>query len=138
MKKREDLIREIKEAANSGSLLIPKHDINSKTSYASFRTVLTQSASSSLQELINSEEYDLEAYYNNFHKKYAYKLTPYDTSSYNTVGLGIPSGSLTTIGSFDTFLLVSGSANGWHIYAEDSLKIKEQISSSLIEFKGKL
>ena|ERR1017187_3015123 len=78
---RQDLISNLKNAANSGTLLIPKHDPNSGISYAGFRTVLTQDASGSLQELINSEKYNLEAYLNKQHNKYSYTLFPYDSSS---------------------------------------------------------
>ncbi len=135
---RQSLITELKNASKSGSLLTPKHDPNSGMTYAKFRTVLTQQASGSLQQLIESEQYDLEAYYNNQHQKYSYKLIPNDSGSYTTVGLGIPSGSLETIGLFDTFLIAPSNSNGWHIYSEDSAKMQSQLSGNVIEFKGTL
>jgi hypothetical protein len=135
---RQSLITELKNASNSGSLLTLKHDPNSGVTWKRFRTVLTQQASGSLQNLIESEQYDFEAYYNNQHQKYSYKLIPYESSSFTTVGLGIPSGSLETTGSFDTFLIASGSTDGWHIYSEDSAKMQSQLSGNTIEFKGKL
>lgn len=65
-------------------------------------------------------------------------LTPHDTGSYTTVGLGIPSGSLATSRSYDKFYLVSGGNEGWHIYAEDSERIRNLTTSGEIEYKGKL
>ncbi|MBZ5859434.1 hypothetical protein [Flavihumibacter profundi] len=135
---KEELIKELKAGAKSGSLLTPKHDPNSGLTYASFRTVLTQDASSSLQELINSEEYELYGYYSIKHRKYSYALIPNDSGSYTTVGLGILSGSLDTTGSFDTFIFASGSQNGWHVYSEDSQKMASDIQSGSILEKGKL
>lgn len=134
---RQSLISELKSASNSGSLLTPKHDPNLSLTYASFRTVLTQEASSSLKALIDSEKYGIEVYYNKQHKKYSYKLIPFDSSSYTTIGLGIQSGSLEQSGSFDTYLVVSSSLDGWHIYSEDSLKMQLQLASNEIEFKVK-
>jgi hypothetical protein len=135
---RQSLIGQLKIASDLGSLLTPKHDPNSGLTYGNFRTVLTQQASGSLQQLIDSEQYDFEAYYNNQHRKYSYKLIPHDSGSYTTVGLGIQSGSLETRGSFDTFLIASGSSDGWHIYSEDSIKMQSQLADNKIEFKAKL
>ena len=64
---KQKIIKQLKNASNSGSLLTPKHDPNSGQIFKKFRTVLTQEASGSLQALINSEEYELEAYYNKKH-----------------------------------------------------------------------
>lgn len=133
---RQSLVNELKNASNSGSLLTPKHDPNSHLTYDRFRTVLTTQASGSLQQLINSEQYDFEAYYNSQHQKYCYRLMPYDSGSYTTVGLGIPSGSSETSGSFDTFLIASGSS-GWHIYSEDFAKMQSQLANNIIEFKAR-
>ncbi len=126
---RKTLITELKSACNNDTLLTPKHDINGFLVLEKYRSVLTHEASSSLKELINSEQYELEAYYNKTHKKYSYHLIPYDTGSYSVLGLGILSGSLETSGSFDSYLVVSGSSKGsegWHIYSENLIKIQEQ------------
>lgn len=135
---RRKLIDLLKSAVNSDTLLTYKHDPNSGLVYAKFRSVLTQQASGSLKRLINSEEYDLKAYYDNQHKKHFYTLLPHDSGSYTTIGLGIPSGSLIPTGSLDTFMVVSGSSDGWHIYSEDSAKIQSDAMSNKIKFTGGL
>lgn len=136
MLSRNDLIDHLKNAAASGSLLTPKHDPNSGITWASFRTVLTIPASASLQNLIESEKYDLRGYFSHMHGKHSYVLTPHDSASYTPVGLGIPSGSNATTGSYDTFLIVSGSADGWHLYSEDSDRMNTQVMSGSLRDDG--
>jgi len=138
MLSREELINVLKVAANSGSLLTPKHDPNSGIKLDKFRTVLTQEASASLQSLINSEKYGFDVYFNNRHLKYSYKLLPLDSGSYSTVGFGIQPNSAEQSGSFDAFLVVSGSVDGWHIYSESSDSLKNQIENRQIEFITKI
>ena len=137
MLSRPNLIKKLKEAKDSNTLLTPKHDPNGGLTLDRFRSVLTQQSSASLADLIESEAYDLHAYYNKNHRKHFYTLQPHDTSSYSTVGLGIPSGSLTPSGSFDTFLIASGS-EGFHIFSENSSSIAYKISSGETEDKGLL
>lgn len=124
---RATLISQLKFACNNNTLLTYKHDPNNTFISEEFRSVLTQQASASLEELINSEKYHLDAYYNTKHQKYSYMLTPFDSGSYSIVGLGIPSGSSRYSGSFDSYLVVSGSSDGWHIYSQNLDVIKAQI-----------
>jgi hypothetical protein len=138
METRVSLIKELKNALADDTLLSAKHDPNATIMWAKFRTVLSPQASASLAEMINSENYELHAYFNGKHNKYCYTVLPRDSSSYTPVGLGVPSGSLTPSGSHDTFLVCSGSKDGWHIYGERSQDIETWVFSSLWNDHGTL
>jgi hypothetical protein len=138
METRVSLIQELKNAVPNDTLLNAKHDPNGTIMWAKFRTVLSSQASASLAEMINSENYELHAYFNSKHNKYCYAVLPNDSSSYTPAGLDVPYGSLIPSGSYDTFLVSSGSKDGWHVYGERSQDIETWVSSSLWNDHGTL
>ena len=127
---RTALILQWKKDAESGSLLTPKHDPNSHTfDWVPYRSVLTQHMSGSLKEFIYSGDYSIKLYSDSLYPNGAgyFEVIPNPSSGSSLVGFQLPSGSITPTANYDRLIFVSGSLQGWHVYAESS----QQISSSL-------
>ena len=123
---KEEIVSEWGAALDSGSFLAPKHDAASLSiTFAKFRTVLTPEASSSLVSFIKSGSYSIRQYMDNNYKSGAgiFEIIPSGASPFKVAGSGVQSGSLTPSGSYDRLVVVSGSQQGWHVYAEDSSRI---------------
>jgi len=128
----EELIEHWKNAASSGSLLSPKHDPNNLAiTWSSYRSILTQQMSGSLQTFIHSGNYTINQYSDVNYPTAAglFELIPEPSSGFSVVGSGIASGSMTPSDSLDILILVSGNIQGWHIYAESSSVLSGSVSS---------
>ena len=136
-----NLINEWSNAIQSGSFLTAKHDpTNLSISWASFRTVLTAEASSSLETFIGSGNYAVRVYDD---KKYPsgsgyYEIIPSGSSAFSIAGSGVASGSVTPSGSYDRLVVVYGRKDGWHVYAENSAIISGSVSSGRFNLKDEL
>lgn len=122
----ELLIRGWSDAATSGSLLTAKHDPNGVVAPAtSYRSVLTCPMSASLETFVQSGQYTIKQYDDQQYPKGAgyFEVVPDPPSGFNVVGSGVPSGSMAPSGSLDRLVFVSGSNQGWHVYAESASDI---------------
>lgn len=138
---RQELMSRWGEAAQSGSLLTPKHDpANVGVQMATYRSVLTPQMSASLEQFISSGDYTIRHYEDRLYPNGAgyYEVVPSAQSGFSVVGSGIPSGSITPSGSLDSLIFVSGSAQGWHVYAESQTNISGSVGSGRLTLKADL
>ncbi|WP_166822559.1 hypothetical protein [Thalassoroseus pseudoceratinae] len=125
-------------AIENETFLTQKHDPKSVgTSYAGFRTVAVKSQSG-IKGFIESREYTVRKYKNNNpnHPPDYLQLIPNDQSM--VTGSGIKPHSTTPTSSCDSFIIVSGVKQGWHIFAEHSKKIEEKESKGYITLQVEL
>jgi hypothetical protein len=137
---RNELITQWYNAAKSGTLLTPKHDPNNlSTIYASSRTVLTPELSASLETFISGGNFNITEYHNARFPRtpYYFELEPRDPV-FSVAGSGVPAHSPFASGSCDRLVVVSGSNQGWHSFAENSYNISGSVASGVLHFKGKL
>lgn len=138
---RDDFIEGCLDAADSGSLLTAKHDPNKlHITWDKTRSVLTPHVSASLEAFISSGDYELKLYDDASHPKGAgyFEITPGANSVFADVGAMVPSGSVNPTGSLDRLVVVSGSYQGWHIFAESSQEVSGSIASGRLTLKGTL
>jgi len=129
------LVKAFTGALDAGTFLTPKHDPNGGVVYARFRTVLSQEVSGSLDTMIRNGEFEADEYEDSNKRPY-YTVTPYQ--AYSSLGSHIPSGSLAVTGSYDTLVVVSGSMQGWHVFAEDARTISTRRTSGDLRYIGKV
>jgi hypothetical protein len=128
---RNQLTQQWGAAIDSGSFLTPKHDPNQLTfAWKSYRTVLSNEASASLDGFIKSGSYDVDQYSDKNYPKGSgiYVVTPGSGSPFTVAGSGVPSGSITPSGSMDRLVVVYDPNTGWHVYAEDSNRIQSGVA----------
>ena len=134
-----NLITEWKKEADADRLLTWKHDPNNMTySPDKTRTVVSYQVSSSLKDLIHSEDYEIEKYYDVNHPDEGgfYILKPSPSVGFKYLGHVIEAGSFDLKGSLDRLLIVSGSSQGWHIAAEDSENIDRRVNEGTLFLVG--
>jgi hypothetical protein len=125
-------------AAKGGSLVTGKHDPSrASVPEPTFRTVLTPAASSSLMSELSAgnvvvTEYQSAKYPN---PQYVVELT---SAGVSPVGLGIPSGSAIPTSQCDRLVFVSGSQQGWHVYADDQARLNNQVASGSLSVRSLL
>ena len=125
-----DLRNQWKEAAESGSLLTPKHDPNNRT-FTEIRSVLTQEMSGSLKEFIGSPDYSVKHYKDNNHLSGPgyFEVIPNPNSEFDVLGSGIYPMSPQLNTPQDRLIVVSGSNQGWHVFTEQSTEIEKKVNS---------
>ncbi|MBN8616506.1 MAG: hypothetical protein J0L92_38330 [Deltaproteobacteria bacterium] len=141
MPDREELIRSWSDAATSGSLLTAKHDPNGVVApAASYRSVLTHQMSASLESFVQSGRYVIRQYHDSQYPKGAgyFEVAPDPASGFSVVGSGVPSGSMAPTGSLDRLVFVSGSNQGWHVYAESTSDIAAMVAAGRLRLSGSL
>ncbi|MBY0481403.1 MAG: hypothetical protein K2Q21_08615 [Chitinophagaceae bacterium] len=109
-----------KDAAISGSLLTDKHDPNSaSTQSCSYKTVLSNQISGSLEQLIVNKEFEKVEHfrYSQQPNKEFYLVQP---KNFDVTGFARHTGSLIDAESCDRLRIYSGSVQGWHTCAETS------------------
>ena len=96
--------------------------------------------SASLESFISSGDYDIKRYDDARYPNGAgfFEVTPRQTSGVNVVGSGLPSGSMQPTGSLDRLVVVSGSNQGWHVYAESAADVSGMVSSGRLTLSGSL
>lgn len=137
----KQLKKDLKDAVKNKTLLTAKHDpINLGTTYPFYRTVLSHEASSSLETLINSEDYIVHEYENtkSNHNPYYMKIIPNSSSSFSIPASGITAHSVFASSILDSLIVVSGSSQGWHIFGENNSEIANKIKQNILIDKGKL
>jgi hypothetical protein len=138
---RRSIVSKWKEAAESGSLLTPRHDPNNLTFvWSSYRSILTQQMSGSLKQFIDSGNYTIKVYSDANYPGGAglFEVIPDPASGFSVVGSGVPSGSITPSGSLDRLIFVSGIVQGWHVYAESSQQIYSSIAAGRLSLQETL
>ncbi|MBK7537567.1 MAG: hypothetical protein IPI49_19785 [Myxococcales bacterium] len=132
---RAELTKEWSKAAQSGSLLTNKHDPNGYVTRCAYRTVLTQEMSSSLERFVKSGAYSINYYRD---KDYPngpgyFEVVPASGSGFSVVGSGILSGSLEPSAMLDRLIFVSGSQQGWHVYAESANQVAAMVQRGRLD-----
>jgi hypothetical protein len=138
---RHELVKSWLEAAASGTLLTRKHDPNGLAGpVGSYRTVLTPQMSASLDAFIKAGEYDIQQYSDAKYPSGAgfFEVVPRLASGFSVVGSGIASGSAQPSGSLDRLVFVSGSHQGWHVYAESAPDVAAKVTSGRLHLSGSL
>ncbi len=128
-------------AAQSGSLLTAKHDPNNLSiTFDSYRTVLDHAVSASLESFIVSGAYNITKYEDARHPNGAgyFEVTPKPGSGFTVFGSAVLSGTITPTGSLDRLVFVSGSNQGWHVYAESSTQISSSVASGRLTLSGSI
>lgn len=138
---RVDVIGFWSEAAVSGTLQTAKHDPNGNwNGSASYRTVLTQEVSASLEGLVTSGQYSITRYTDRNHAGGAgyFEVVLDPSCGFDVVGSGIPSDSSARSGELDRLVFVSGSKQGWHVFAESEAGVKQLITNGRLQLSGSL
>jgi hypothetical protein len=136
---RNDFISEWAQAADSGTLLTPKHDpANLNITWSKYRSVLSSELSGNLSNFIKSGEYSIQRYHDaNYSNGSGYfALTPNSGSPFSVPGSGVPSGSITPTAALDRLILVYGPVQHWHVYAESSSFISGAKASGRLTESG--
>jgi len=129
---RKELIASWGQAAESGSLLIRKHDPNHLAiTYSTYRSVISHDLSSSLESFIKSGEYTINQYSDT---KYAggsgyFEIIPNAASTFSVPGSGVPAFSTTPNAPLDRLIMVHGYKLGWHVNAQTSSVIRNDIAT---------
>ncbi len=124
-------------AAASGSLLTPKHDpASGSTTWPSFRTVLTPQSSSSLCDLLVSGSFSAVEYKDQSSRSMF--VIEANDPSLSPTAIGLPSGSVIPTKQCDRFVAVSGSVQGWHIFADVQADLDDQCNSGSLVRIGQL
>jgi hypothetical protein len=138
---RAQLESEWSNAATSGTLLTTKHDPNGiDTPLASYRTVLTPQLSASLEAFVKSGQYSINHYKDQRYPSGPglFEVIPNSSAGFSVVGSGVPSGSLHPSGSLDRLVFVSGSNQGWHVYADSTQEIATKVASGRLQMSRSL
>jgi len=136
---RISLIAQWDQAAATGSLLTAKHDPNNLSiTWDSYRSVISNDLSSSLQIFIKSGDYKINQFHDSRYPKNSgyYELIPNSNSTFSIPGSGVPSGSVTPTEALDRLVLVCGPKQGWHAYAETSSFISGSVASGRLSPSG--
>lgn len=130
----KQLKQEILNAESLGNLLTAKHDptqiisLNSNKS----RSVVSHEVAGDLRAFIESEQYSVVEYYNREkpNSPMYWTLNPYPGTLQTVAGSGVTGTAIVRV--LDTCILVSGTTQGLHMFAEDSAIIKNRESSGTL------
>lgn len=129
------LSRDLVAAAKSGTLVTQKHDPQSvSVACAAGRSIIDPVVSSSMCEMFESGSFDAVEYRDGRFKSPTFVINPHQ--AYASLGTHIPSGSTGTTGSYDRIVAVSGSKQGWHVFAENQSYFDDKLKSGSIELVG--
>lgn len=118
-----------KQSIEDGTFLTSKHAPDSTgVPHNKYRSITTTDASG-LYDFFSGGDYSITRYKNNHYPKTPeyFVIKPNDPSF--IPGSGVPSGSMNPSQSLDCFVVVSGTKQGWHIHAEDSVAISTSINT---------
>ncbi len=136
--KRTELKTSWMSAIEENSFLTEKHDPASVgTPYPDYRTVSVRDEDG-LKEFIKGDEYKVIQYENTNpnHSKDYFRIIPNDTSM--VAGSGVMPHSMGCSHPCDNYVVVSGEAQGWHLFAEESSKINEKSDNGDLNFMTEL
>lgn len=137
---RDQLIGYWSGAANNNTLLTPKHHPTGLTTvYQGFKSVLTPDLAANLEGFICSGNYSIAQFENRFYPTTPdyIVLKPKDPE-FSIPGSGVFGQSGLVLWPCDRLVLVSGGAQGWHIYSELQYNIQMAKKNGSLEFKGVL
>lgn len=129
---KDDVKKQLKQAAQNGTLLTPKHDpANLSTTYPYYRTVLSHDLTQNLDNFIDSEDYTLREYRNNKYPNSPHYLEfePYPRSTFSVPASGVAPNSPMASTALDRIVAVSGTNQGWHLFGEDSNEIAIKVNN---------
>jgi hypothetical protein len=138
---KKDLITQWSSAVDSGSFLTAKHDPTGLAiGWDSFRTVLSEEASSSLTSYIKSGDYGIRVFEDSKFPSSSgfFEILPSVSYPFSVAGSGVPSGSITPSGSYDRLVVAHSKKYGWHVYAENSAMISSSMGSGRLDLKYEL
>lgn len=131
---RADLVNNWKAGIEAGSFLTPKHHPSGVGNPSpSFRSITTLDESG-LGKFLDAHEYIISEYYNNNEPQSPayYVIKPSDPDF--VPGSGIPPQSPPTH-ALDRLVVVSGTKQGWHIFANQQDCIDKEVSGGNLVFK---
>jgi len=133
---KKELKETLARASEQGDLLTPKHDPkNLSTTYKSHRSVLTPGLANKLDTFIDSGEYDATLYLDTKHPDSPYiAIKPWPGSKFSVTASGVYADSTEPYGPLDTLVVVSGTYQGWHVYGEDSYKVRQKKKAGEIDY----
>jgi hypothetical protein len=132
-------IHEWVRAAESGSLLTPKHDPGElHVTWARARSILSNELSSNLCNFISGRNYTVNHYADSRypHGLGYFEIIPDHSTSFTIPGSGVAPYALLPSVAYDRLIIISGLNQGWHIIAESSLTISGSISGGRLHLLG--
>lgn len=135
---KDDLKKKLLLAAQSGSLMTPKHDPgNLHIAYDNFRSVLSHHLASNLESFIESQNYDIKEYENKKRpvSPVFIEIIPHPNSGFRVPASGVAANSLVPTERLNRLVAVSGSKQGWHLYGESDNTILQRILNGELEIK---
>ena len=126
-----------KVAMKNGTFLTPKHDEDyiptpDQEWVKRGRSVLSTDAKKNWSPFIDSNEYDIVHYdqpKRTIPGSGYFTVTPHNTKFLNVAGSGIPPKQINPTTPLDTFAVVWGPKQGWHLHAESSAKIAAEVAA---------
>jgi hypothetical protein len=122
----DELVDHFVDANNKGELIKHKHDVaNISVPYSTPRSVCLY-YKDQMDTFLQGKQYELTHYDNSSQPNTpdVWTLKPFD--SVIVTGSGLAAYSTTPHTALDTLLIVSGSVQGLHVYAESTLKIADK------------
>ena len=82
-------------------------------------------------------DYDVSRYHDAVYSGPGFfEITPRASSGFTVVGSGVPAGMTYPTGSCNRLIVVSGSQQGWHVFAADSGAIASDVASGRLTLSG--
>jgi len=138
---RTKFVQWLLQAAEDGTLMIPKHDPNlMDITYTSYRSVLSYELAGHLKEFIESQKYNVTEYENKNHpdSPLYLRIDPHPDSGFSIPASGVTANSPSATTTLDTLVAVSGKVQGWHLFGESSNEILHKIWSGDLVLRGTL
>jgi hypothetical protein len=133
---REQLKAQWKAARDAGKFVTLKHDpVSLKTTWNSYRTVLTHEFADNLDDFIDGDKYDIDWCEN---PGAYYVLTPHVDSGFSVTASGVPPRAPVPAHACDRLVVVSGTKQGWHCFGETSAKIQQDLNAGTLQPKKRL
>ena len=125
----------LEDRAKQGKLMTEKHDPNKLSkSHPKPRTVIASELSPQLPAFIGSLDYEVTHYeHSGFSKNPDYWEIKPMTPTFSIPASGVPANSTTPTTQCDRLIVVSGSAQGLHIFGESRAEIEKKINSGQLK-----
>lgn len=135
--KKQNIIEQWVQSIHDGTFLTVKHDPNDITTLRNRRSIVTTEVSASLKTFIESGNYTINQYINTNprHNPQYYELIP-DSGSFNPTGGIVATNTQYTSSQCDRLVVVSGSGQGWHMFAEEASVIHQKTVDGALIFSG--
>ena len=131
---RPSLLADWQTAVTAGTFLTFKHDIASVGSGSLRYRTVSMLSQPELQQFLNSGEFDLRVYENHQQPKSPLYIEIVPRDATFVAGSGIQANSGVPTDTCNRFIAVSGTNQGWHLFAERDVEIERRQKTGDLSF----